>query len=247
MLKEKSANEIFVKKVDGKPGLTTSIIVPAYNEEEGLPVVLEKIFNNINGVHEVLVIDDGSHDATSKVACRFPCNVIRHKVNRGKGEALKTGVRYAKGDNILFIDSDDTYPADALPVMTEALISYDLVYGSRTYGRENIPRFNQFGNYMFQSMMRGIYGFQATDYATGLYGLKKVHWEKMQVSSNGFSIEPEVALKASRMKLRVKDIPIKYGARLGATKLGSFKAGYEHLKTILGHAFWRPVHETKEG
>ncbi|MCP4608626.1 MAG: glycosyltransferase family 2 protein [Planctomycetes bacterium] len=232
-----------MEMMETKKKITTSIIVPAYNEEEGLPIVLEKIFASTNGVHEVLVVDDGSADATAEVASRFPCQVIKHEVNKGKGEAIKTGLRYAIGETVIFIDSDDTYPADVIPQMTEYLKSYDVVYGSRTYGRENIPLFNQFGNWMFQSMMRYIYGFKANDYSTGLYGIKKRYLEEMDICSTGFSIEPEIAIKASRMKLQVKDIPIEYGTRVGETKLHSFQAGFDHMKTILGHVFWRPCYK----
>lgn len=242
--KEISLRIFETEMIETKKKITTSIIVPAYNEEEGLPIVLKKIFASTNGVHEVLVIDDGSVDSTAEVASQFPCRVIRHEANKGKGEAIKTGVQYAVGENVIFIDSDDTYPADTIPQMTEDLKTYDLVYGSRTYGRENIPLFNQFGNWMFQSMMKYIYGFKANDYSTGLYGIKKKHLEEMDICSTGFSIEPEIAIKASRMKLQVKDIPIEYGTRVGETKLHSFQAGFDHLKTIIGHVFWRPRHNT---
>jgi Glycosyltransferases involved in cell wall biogenesis len=89
----------------------TTIIVPAYKEEEGLPIVLGGIFKILDDSYEVIVVDDGSTDGTSEVASQFPCRVIRQEVNRGKGEALKTGFRLARGENIISMDADDTYPA----------------------------------------------------------------------------------------------------------------------------------------
>jgi len=219
---------------------TTSIIVPAYNEEEGLPVLLENLYRAVDGVCEVLVIDDGSEDATSEVASRFPCRVIRHEENLGKGEALKTGIRHSTCKYVIFIDADDTYPADAIPKMYEALETCDVVYGSRVIGRNNIPRRNRLGNAIFQRLMRLIYGFKAADYSTGLYGIRKHYLEMMELSSAGFSIEPEIAIKASRMGLRVRDIPIEYRPRVGKAKLRWLDAGYAHLKTILSFVFWRP-------
>ena len=235
--------ETIIKRIDSISEITTSIIVPAFNEAEGLPVVLDKILRYTNGEHEILVIDDGSNDGTAETACKFHCNVIRHNSNCGKGTALKTGIRYANGKNLIFIDSDDTYPADVIPQMTELLNFVDLVYGSRIIGRNNIPRINLAGNWVFQLMMHYFYGFKASDYSTGLYGIKKDHWEMMNISSSGFSIEPEIAIKASRMKLKVAEIPITYNTRIGESKLNTFKAGYGHLKTILGHILWRPNHE----
>jgi glycosyltransferase involved in cell wall biosynthesis len=232
--------EYVLKEAEVKHGITTSVIIPAYNEERGLPVVLDKLFRAVDGVCEVLVIDDGSNDATSDVASGFRCGVIKHEKNRGKGEALKTGIKYSKGGNVVFIDADDTYPADAIPQMVEALESCDVVYCSRSIGRDNIPRFNRLGNKVFQSLIRYVYGFRASDYATGLYGIKKRYLKMMDIDSCGFAIEPEIAIKASRMKLRVKEIPIEYRPRLGKAKLSGPKAGIEHLKIIVSLLLWRP-------
>ncbi len=220
--------------------VVASIVVPAYNEETGLPVILEKIHRAVDGVCEVLVVDDGSSDRTVDVASDFPCRLISHPRNLGKGEALKSGVRQARGDYVILIDADDTYPAEAIPMMYEALETCDVVYASRRRGRSNIPPLNRFGNCVFQHMIRCIYGFAASDYSTGLYGIRKEHLEAMAVNSCGFAIEPEIAIKAARMRLRVKEIPIEYRPRVGKAKLGSFQAGYDHLRTILGLIFWRP-------
>ena len=65
-----------------------TIIIPAYNEEDGVAVVLKRVFQVLNGTCEVIVIDDGSDDATAEVAAGFPCRLIKHEVNQGKGEAL---------------------------------------------------------------------------------------------------------------------------------------------------------------
>lgn len=237
-----STSERVLKDMPRKSTLTTSIVVPAYNEEEGLPVVLERIFKSVNGVCEVVVVDDGSRDKTSEVASRFPCTIVQHRVNKGKAGAMKTGIRHARGENVIFIDADGTYPAEAIPQMIEALESYDAVYGSRADGRDNIPIINRLGNAMFQKMMKYIYGFKASDYSTGLYGLKKNHLYMMDIKSEGFNIEVEIAIKASRMKLKVKDIAVEYRPRMGDSKLCSWKAGVGHLKTITSHLTWRKPH-----
>ena len=177
-----AAEERILKHIRIKPRIITfSIIVPAYNEEKGLGIVLEKIFRSVNGNCEVIVVDDGSGDATAEVASGFACRKISHVTNRGKGEALKTGVRHSKGDHVIFIDADDTYPAEVIPQMAEALESCDVVYGSRTNGRDNIPRFNRVGNAIFQNLIKYIYGFKASDYCTGLYGMKKRYLEMMDI------------------------------------------------------------------
>ena len=177
--------------------IITTIIILAKDEEEGLPIVLDKIFKVIDNTYEVIVVDDGSNDGTSEVASQFPCRVLRHEVNKGKGEALKTGIRESKGENIIWIDADDTYQAEVIPQMAEALRTYGMVICSRKYGRQNIPKFNRIGNWLFRTLIRGIYGFRAFDPCTGLYGAKKRHLEAMGLSSHHFAIEPEVSMKGS--------------------------------------------------
>ena len=218
----------------------TTIIVPAYNEEQGIPIVLGGIFKILDDSYEVIVVDDGSIDRTSEVASQFPCRVIRQEVNRGNGEALKTGIKNATCENIIWIDADDTYPVELIPQIAEALKTYDMVVCSRLYGRENIPRFNRIGNWLFRILIRGIYGFKPFDPCTGLYGVKKHYLEAMNLESKRFAIEPEISIKGSRMKLKMLELPIEYKARVGSAKLNAIKVGFEDLKTILKLIFWKP-------
>jgi glycosyltransferase involved in cell wall biosynthesis len=224
-----------------------TIIVPAWREEKGLAVILPKIFETIDDSYEVIVVDDGSDDATSQIASQFPCRLIRHEVNKGKGEAIKTGIKNAAGDNIILIDADDTYPAQAIPRMAEALKSHDMVYGSRLVGTENIPRLNRIGNAILRTLIRHIYGFMPHDYSTGFYGAKKRHLQMMDLSSKRFAIEPEICIKGCRMRLKMLDIPTEYRPRVGNTKLSAITAGFDHLKTILSLVFWQPGKRSGNG
>ena len=222
--------------------ITTSVIVPVFNEEDGLPVILDKLFKlrefKNNGC-EVIVIDDGSTDGTGRVARQFPCRLIKHEVNCGKGEALKTGIKHAQGSNVIWIDGDDTYPVEAIPQIVDALKNYDMVIASRTYGNKNIPRFNRLGNWIIRTMIKIIYGFKPHDPCSGLYGAKKFYLEMMALSSKNFAVEPEISIKGSRLKLKMLDIPIEYRPRIGNAKLNAIKAGFEDFKIILGLLFWR--------
>ncbi len=159
--------------------LKYSIIIPAYNEEEGLPVVLDKIIKIIDDSFEIIVVNDGSTDNTALVAQKYPCRLINHSINQGKGKAMKTGVQQARGENVLFIDADDTYPAETILEIAAALENYDYAVASRSVGKQNIPAFNRIGNAIFRNSIRYIYGFKAYDPLTGLYGLKKSYFEKM--------------------------------------------------------------------
>jgi glycosyltransferase involved in cell wall biosynthesis len=217
--------------------IKTTVIIPAYSEEEGLPIVLEKLLKVIDDSYEVIVVDDGSPDRTSERASSFPCKLIRQEQNRGKGEAMKTGVREAAGEDIIFIDADDTYPVEAIPDITQLLQRFDMVVASRSKGRENIPRFNRIGNFIFTKLLKYLHGSNLTDPLTGLYGLKKAHFEQMQLDSKGFTIETEIAIKAARMKLKVTEMPIVYKPRLGKQKLGGTKDGWKILEIIFAEKF----------
>jgi glycosyltransferase involved in cell wall biosynthesis len=217
-----------------------TIIVPAYNEEKGLPIVLTQLLKIVNDGYEILVIDDGSKDGTSEAAKKFPVTLIKHEINKGKGEALKTGLAHARGEKIILIDSDGSYPADFVPKIAESLDSNDLVFCSRKYGMENIPRFNRLGNYVFRNMIKLVYGFKPYDPFSGLYGVKAKYLKMMNISSPRFSVEAEIAAKAGRMKLKMLDLPIKYQSRIGETKLNPLKDGLTILSAILSLFFWRP-------
>ena len=108
--------------MDSQQGkIANTVIVPAYNEEQGLAVVLDKLFQVLDDTYEVIVVDDGSTDPTAEVARRFPCRLVQHEVNKGKGEALKTGFREARSESIIWIDADDTYQ-DLADKISEGLV-----------------------------------------------------------------------------------------------------------------------------
>jgi glycosyltransferase involved in cell wall biosynthesis len=209
------------------------VVVPAYNEEQGLAVVLDKLLAVTGAECEVLVVDDGSADATAAVAARYPVRLVSHARNQGKAEAMRTGIREAWGENVLFIDADDTYPAEALPLLLEALRSHDMAVASRVGGKAHIPAFNRIGNAIFRQSIRILYGYRAYDPLTGFYGLKKRHLEAMKLQSNGFRIETEIAIKAARMGLSIADFPIEYRERIGEAKLRGLKDGFAIFLTIV--------------
>jgi len=212
-----------------------SIVIPAYNEAEGLPVVLKKIQKVVDDSFEILVVDDGSTDGTAETAKKCSCRLISHDVNQGKGAAMKTGIKNARGENVIFIDADDTYPVETIVEIAVSLGEYDYVVASRSRGKQNIPAFNRIGNAIFRNSIRYIYRFKAYDPLTGLYGLKKTHLEKMDLRSKGFGIESEIAIKAASMGLKIKDIPIVYKDRIGKAKLNGLRDGYRIARTIIRH------------
>jgi len=219
----------------GQKMIRNSIIIPSYNEERGIEVVLNRVLQIIDDTFEVIVVNDGSKDGTGEVARKFDIRVIDHDENRGKGVAMRTGIKNASGENIIFIDADNTYPAGTIKTITDELQNgNDMVVASRLSGEvENIPFFNQVGNKVFKLMFKYVYGAKTSDPLSGLYGIKKAHLLNMDLVSAGFEIETEITIKAARMGLDIKDIPIVYGERIGEVKLDPIKDGYKIFRTLL--------------
>jgi glycosyltransferase involved in cell wall biosynthesis len=210
----------------------TTIILPAYNEEPALPTVLEDIFAHVDHDYEIIIVDDGSTDNTAQVVNQYPCRLIQHETNQGKGAAVRTGIKQALGKYIIVMDADATYPACAIPELVNLLTDYDLVRCVRQEGIENMPRLNQVGNRIFGWLMTGS-GLQAEDQLSGLYGLHRDMLQKMNLESDGFDLEAEISIKARVHQLSVTTLPIKYQPRLGEKKLHAWKDGLNIFERIL--------------
>lgn len=208
------------------PGpLPATVLLPAYNEEVGLSVLLPPLLELSHERFEVLVVDDGSTDSTASLAESMGCRVVRHAVNAGKGVAVRTGLRASRGEKVVIMDADDTYPVDAVLEIISRLDECEMVVGVRTLGRTNIPPLNRLGNAVLTRAIRVASGSRWTDPLTGFYGLRRNALERMDLRSNGFSVEAEIAMKSVRLGLRVVDHPIVYRARAGASKLHPIRDG----------------------
>ncbi len=113
---------------------TVSIVVPAYNEAASIATDLTQIREAMAGYPawwELIVVDDGSTDETSRIAEGAGATVIRHAANQGTGAARKTGVRQARGEIVVMTDADGTYPNDQIPVLLRHFPACDQVIGAR--------------------------------------------------------------------------------------------------------------------
>src|SRR5262245_46556908 len=117
--------------------VNATVVLPAYNEAAALPHVLNELHQELGDSFEILVVDDGSTDDTARVAERGPCRLVRHRSNRGKGVAIRTGIAEASGDYVVIMDADATYPVSAIEQLVEMLEDHDLVRGNRASSGEN--------------------------------------------------------------------------------------------------------------
>ncbi len=217
--------------------MRVSLILPAYNEAAALPTVLADVFTTLEaslpGRFEVLVVDDGSQDDTPVVARGYPCRLLRHRVNRGKGAAIRTGLAKARGELIVVMDADATYPASAIPRIVELLGDFDLVRCNRPRQAEAMPALNQLGNRLFDLVLTFAHGLDGSDHLSGLYGLRREALLRMRLEAEGFDIEAEIGIKARVRGLRVTSFPIPYSSRLGEKKLHPWRDGLLILGRIV--------------
>jgi Glycosyl transferase family 2 len=217
----------------GADGVRTTVVLPAYNEGAALPHVLEELEEKLDSSYEVVVVDDGSTDDTAAVAEGRGCKLVRHPQNRGKGAAIRTGIAQARGENVIIMDADATYPVEAIDGMVELLGENDLVRGTREGGEEAMPPINRVGNWIFNKLLSLSHGLEGTDHLSGLYGLRRRAALDLGTEATGFDIETEIGIKAQAHGLRIATMPINYLPRVGEKKLSPWRDGLRILGRVI--------------
>ncbi|MFH1972219.1 MAG: glycosyltransferase family 2 protein [archaeon] len=201
------------------------ISIPALNEEKTLPVVLKEI----NGVmkktkykYKVLVLDDGSTDKTIEVAKKNGAVVFSNGRNLGLALTFRHEMRRClelNADVIVHTDADGQYPAEYIPKLIEEIENgNDLVLGSRFSGEiEDMPFIKKFGNVAFAKVLSQMTKTKITDSTTGFRAFTRKVAEEIKYDTN-FTYTHEQLIKASRLKFKIKEIPI-YARKTRESKL----------------------------
>jgi glycosyltransferase involved in cell wall biosynthesis len=206
-----------------------SIIVPAYNEADGIGPVLSTIRSTMehSGItFEILVVDDGSEDSTADRAGACGVRVLKHPENRGYGAALKTGIRHAMYGSIAITDADGTYPNEQLPKLAQLLWEgqYDMVVGSRTGDGVHIPLVRRPAKWALGSLANYLAGAQIPDLNSGLRVFRKdVAEEFRRYLPSSFSFTTTLTLALLTNNYTVRYVPITYSKRVGQSKINPIK------------------------
>lgn len=226
---------------------TLSIVIPAYNEEQGITQIIERVHavrpqlleTGLEDI-ELLVVNDGSRDKTFLVARSkekdIPeLRVIDHPKNKGYGAALKTGFSEARGELIGFLDADGTYPPESFPdLCLKAMDGSDLVIGSRMAGAASeMPLTRRIGNWFFANLLTLIGCQRVTDSASGMRVFKREILEKLYPLPDGLNLTPVMSARAIHENICVTEVPIPYSERVGRSKLSVVRDGMTFLKSIL--------------
>jgi len=229
-----------------------SVVIPAYNEEDGIANIIERVLAvkpalNQAGVAdlELIVVDDGSRDRTTEIVSSCPgVRLVSHGTNKGYGAALKTGFQAATGDLLAFLDADGTYPPEYFPELCKAALQGgDLVVGSRRSGASSeMPLVRQVGNLIWSSLVSMIGGRRVADPASGMRVFRREVLECLYPLPDGLNFTPVMSTRAVHEGVRLVEVPIPYKERLGRSKLNVVTDGLRFLQTILWTALnYNPV------
>jgi glycosyltransferase involved in cell wall biosynthesis len=193
-----------------------SFLIPAFNEEATIGDVLDRI-ERLDLEKQVIVVDDGSVDATAAVAEGKGAVVIRQP-NRGKGAAIRAAVPLAEGEICVIQDADMEYDPAEVPELIEPIVrgSADVVFGSRLRGGRPQRAYlfwHLVGNRFLSLLTNVLYNTTISDMETGYKAYRTEVLRSLDLREDDFAIEPEITGKVCKRKLRVYELPISYYGR----------------------------------
>ena len=212
-----------------------SIVIPTLNEEENLPVLLIRL-KEIEIIDEIIVVDGYSKDRTVDIAKSFGCKILYD--NKGKGSALRKGLKAAQGDVIISMDADLSMSPKEIYLMIAGIeAGYDICMGSRFIqggGTEDMPFYRKLGNKFFVFLVNLLWHMNYSDLCYGYRAFKRSCIDKLDLRSDGFGIETEISIKVAKKRLKALEVPsYEKPRRFGRGKLKAIRDGIEILKVIV--------------
>lgn len=207
--------------------MTTSLIIPAYNEEKRLGIFLQSVVDYLNqqqDINEIIVVDDGSIDATVSVAEKFshrlPLRILKHAINKGKGAAVRTGVMDARSDYVIFMDADGATPITEFPKMTDTLKEAQVAIGNRWMAGSQTQRHSslrKLSGFIYRQYM-GLFGLGQIDTMCGFKGYHSAVARKLfsNLQEERWLFDAEIAYKAVRSGHTIKNFPITWESKDGS-------------------------------
>jgi len=217
-----------------------TIVIPALNEEQGIEKTVRAVpreeLDRIGYRCQVLVVDNGSDDATAELAARAGAEVVPEP-NRGYGTALKKGFAAAGGDVIVTADADATYPLEDIPRLVQILDSENLDFITTNrfafLQKASMSYRNRVGNAILSLTMRLLFRLKIDDSQSGMWVFRRSILERLTLSSNT-PLSQEIKIEACHFaRCRWKEVPIQYRPRSGKAKLGGWKVGTGNLMHLV--------------
>jgi glycosyltransferase involved in cell wall biosynthesis len=210
----------------------TSVVVPAFNEERAIGALVVALRSG-PAWHEIIVVDDGSSDATADRAREAGARVVRHPYNKGNGAAVKTGIRSASGDYVLIIDGDGQHRAADAARLVSRLGEYDLVIGARSASTQ-ASWARRMGNAALNRLASYLTSREVPDLTSGFRGARREHLrEFLHLLPNGFSTPTTTTLAFIKAGYNVCFEPVEADARVGQSKIKLARDGTKFLLIVL--------------
>lgn len=217
---------------------TVSFVIAAYNEAPTIARVIDGIRRHTPNLLEVIVVDDGSRDDTTGAATAAGARVVRLDRNRGKGAALRAGIRQATGDVLMFIDADGQDDPAEIPLLLDALTpDVAQVIGSRFLGTfldGSVTPLHHLGNRFLTRAFNVLYGTALTDTQAGFRAVRRAALQADALRAVRYEIEADVTLQVLRGGGRTIDVPVTRDARRhGRSGFRSFYDGTRILARMV--------------
>ncbi len=231
---------------------TLSVIIPAYNEEKTIRLILDKILavNLINNISkEIIIVNDCSKDNTQKMIESYIQEhandnilLVNQPVNKGKGAALRKGIEFVKGDFVIVQDADLEYDPEDYNPLLEKMLKEDLqvIYGSRFLKKENKHSYQTFylGGRLVTFVTNILFCQKLTDEPTCYKMFKTDFLKSIPLKCNGFEFCPEVTAKVAKKGIKIKELPIEYYPRsISEGKKIKWTDGVEAIWTLIRYRF----------
>lgn len=224
-----------------------SIIIPCYNESATILSLIDAVKQSPVANKEIIIVDDGSRDGTCDILSTLKdpdVRVIFHKMNQGKGAALRTGFQEASGDICIVQDADLEYDPQEFPIVIQPIVDgkADVVFGSRFQsGRPHrvVYFWHRVGNGVLTLMSNFFTDLNLSDMETCYKAFRREVIQAINIRENRFGFEPEVTAKIAKMNLRIYEVGISYYGRTydEGKKIG-WKDGVRAIYCILKYNLW---------
>jgi len=217
--------------------LTISVVIPCYNEEDGVREVIGRM---PKAVDEIVVVDNNCTDGTASVATALGARVVAERVP-GYGAAYKAGLKAASQDVIVTLDGDGTYPPEEIPRLVETLVDrrWDFLSASRFPLADPAAMHlsNRIGNWVLTIAAGVLFLKPLRDSQSGMWVFRRSCLERLKLTSNGMAFSEEIKLEAVARGLRFGEAHIRYGARVGEVKLQKWRDGWNNLSFLFRRRF----------
>lgn len=213
-----------------------SVIIPAYNEGQGIAAVLEELTACVDMAEtEIIVVDDGSSDDTAEKAAVSGVRLIRHRRNLGYGSAIRTGVQAAKGDFVAWYDADGQHRPEDLVRVLEELREQDLDYCVGVRGKDSYEdRSRAFGKFILRQFLRVCARQEPSDFNSGLRAFRRsVLLRYLPLLPKGFGASTVTTLLMQEEGYLGREVPITVRKRVGKSSVNQLRDGMRTILLIL--------------